>query len=105
MAHTTAYAAQTADCPSGALCLYSELNFGGERLALSSPTTNGTCISLADQGWAGRVESAANTHTTSAVLFPSDDCLGSPYRVDARTGVADLGAFVPLSTWLPGRTN
>ncbi|MFE3166385.1 peptidase inhibitor family I36 protein [Streptomyces sp. NPDC059224] len=102
---TTAHAAQAADCPSGALCLYSVQGFGGERLTLSSLTTSGACISLVDHGWAGRVESAANTHTASAALFPNDDCLGSPYRVDAGASVADLGAFVPLSAWVPGRTN
>jgi hypothetical protein len=101
----TAHAAGTPDCPSGALCLYSEQNFGGDRLTLSSPTGSGACVSLVDHGWAGRVESAANTHSASAALFPGDDCLGGPYRVDAGAGVADLGAFVPLSAWVPGRTN
>ena len=100
---TTVHAAPAVDCPSGALCLYSEQNFGGERLTLSSLTSSGTCISLVDHGWAGRVESAANTHPASAVLFPNDECLGSPYRVDAGAGVEDLGAFVPLSAWVPGR--
>ncbi|MFJ8694681.1 peptidase inhibitor family I36 protein [Streptomyces roseolilacinus] len=104
LAPTTAHAAQTADCPSGALCLYSGQNFSGERLTLSSLTSSGTCISLADRSWTGRVESAVNTHTTSAALFPNDGCLGSPYRVDAGTGVADLDAFVPLSAWVPGQT-
>ncbi|MFG3157812.1 peptidase inhibitor family I36 protein [Streptomyces sp. NPDC048219] len=102
---TTAHAAQAANCSSGALCLYSGQNFDGERLSLSSLNSSGTCISLVDHGWAGRVESAANTHSASAVLFPNDYCLGSPYRVDAGASVADLGAFVPLSAWVPGRTN
>ncbi|MFD8308526.1 peptidase inhibitor family I36 protein [Streptomyces sp. NPDC059690] len=98
----SANAAGTADCPSGALCLYSDQNFGGDRLTLSSLTGSGTCVSLIDHGWAGRVESAVNTHSASAALFPADDCLGGPYRVDAGTGVPDLGAFAPLSAWVPG---
>lgn len=105
LAPATAHAAQAADCSSGTLCLYSGQNFDGERLTLSSLTSSGICISLVDQGWAGQVESVVNTHSASAVLFPNDDCLGSPYRVDAGASVADLGAFVPLSAWVPGRTN
>jgi hypothetical protein len=101
----TAHAVQSANCPSGALCLYSEQNFGGERLTLSSLNSSGTCVSLVDHGWAGRVESAANTHTVSAALFANDDCLGGPYRVDAGASIGDLGSFVPLSAWVPGRTN
>ncbi|WP_189835400.1 peptidase inhibitor family I36 protein [Streptomyces zaomyceticus] len=100
----TAHAARSADCPSGALCLFSGRDFGGDRLPLSSLTGGGTCVSLVDHGWAGRVESAVNTHTTGAVLFPGDDCLGGPYQVAADAGVADLGTFVPLSAWVPGRT-
>ncbi|WP_327160451.1 peptidase inhibitor family I36 protein [Streptomyces zaomyceticus] len=100
----TALAARSADCPSGALCLFSERDFGGDRLPVSSLTGGGTCVSLVDHGWAGRVESAVNTHTTGAVLFPGDGCLGGPYQVAAGAGVADLGTFVPLSVWVPGRT-
>ncbi|MFG2898827.1 peptidase inhibitor family I36 protein [Streptomyces zaomyceticus] len=104
-ASAPALAAPPADCPSGALCLFSERDFGGDRLPLSSLTGGGTCVSLVDHGWAGRVESAVNTHTTgAAVLFPGDDCLGGPYQVAAGAGVADLGGFVPLSAWVPGRT-
>ncbi|MEV4939803.1 peptidase inhibitor family I36 protein [Streptomyces zaomyceticus] len=99
-----ALTAPSADCPSGALCLFSERDFGGDRLPLSSLTGGGTCVSLVDHAWAGRVESAVNTHTTGAVLFPGDDCLGGPYQVPAGAGVADLGGFVPLSAWVPGRT-
>lgn len=98
----TAHAAQAADCPSSTLCLYSERNLGGERLTLSSLASSGSCISLTDHGWGGRVESAANTNSTSAVLFPTDGCLGSPYRVDAGADILDLGAFTPLSAWVPG---
>ncbi|MFH9725974.1 peptidase inhibitor family I36 protein [Streptomyces sp. NPDC017254] len=100
----TVHAAQPADCPTGALCLFSEGDFAGDRLPLSSLTGGGTCVSLVDHGWAGRVKSAVNTHSTSAVLFPGDDCLGGPYGVAAGAGVADLGTFVPLSAWVPGRT-
>ncbi|MEU3171856.1 MULTISPECIES: peptidase inhibitor family I36 protein [unclassified Streptomyces] len=101
----TAHAAQSADCPSSALCLYSGQNFGGELLTFSSLTSSGTCVSLVDHGWAGRVKSVTNTHTTSAALFPSDDCLGGPSRIDAGASIGDLGSFVPLSAWVPGRTN
>lgn len=95
----TAHAVQEADCPSRALCLYSGQSFSGERLTLSSLAGSGACISLADHGWSGRAESAVNAHTTGAVLFPNDGCLGGPYRVEAGTGVANLAAFVPLSAW------
>ncbi|MEU3735073.1 peptidase inhibitor family I36 protein [Streptomyces sp. NPDC033538] len=100
----TAQAAPQAQCPANALCLYSAAGLTGDQLALASPSGSGTCVDLAAQGWAGRVKSVLNTHSTSAALFPNENCLGGPYRVEAGAGVRDLGAFAPLSVWMPGRT-
>lgn len=84
------------------LCLYEGANFTGERFTVSSLVEPGTCVSLVDHGWAGRVNSAINTHTSSAALFANDDCVGGPYQVPGSGSVADLGGFEPLSVWVAG---
>jgi hypothetical protein len=91
------------DCNfTGTLCLYEGANFTGERFTVSSLVEPGTCVSLVDHGWAGRVNSAVNTHTSSAALFANDDCVGGPYQVPGSSSIADLGSFEPLSVWVAG---
>jgi hypothetical protein len=85
-----------------ALCLYEGTDFTGARFNVSSLVEPGTCVSLVDHGWAGRVNSAINTHTQSAALFANDDCVGGPYQVPGSSSIADLGGFEPLSVWIAG---
>ncbi|WP_205326449.1 peptidase inhibitor family I36 protein [Glycomyces sp. YM15] len=93
----------TDDCNlTNTLCLYEGPDFTGERLTVSSLVQPGTCVSLVDHGWAGRVNSAINTHTSSAALFANDDCIGGPYQVPGNSAIADLGGFEPLSLWVAG---
>lgn len=88
------------DCTSAkTLCLYEGANFTGERFTVSA-LDSGTCVSLVDHGWDGRVNSAINTHTASAALFAGDDCSGGPYQVPGSGSIADLGSFEPLSVWV-----
>jgi hypothetical protein len=87
---------------TGTLCLFEGENFTGERFTVSSLVQPGTCVSLVDHGWAGRVNSAINTHTSSAALFANDDCVGGPYQVPGNSSIADLGGFEPLSVWVAG---
>ncbi|MEU8139306.1 peptidase inhibitor family I36 protein [Streptodolium elevatio] len=84
------------------LCLFDGTGFTGQRLTVSSLVPGGTCVSLVDHGWAGRVRSVANTHTSSAAMFMNDDCVGGPYQVPGRSGIADLGGFSPASVWVAG---
>jgi hypothetical protein len=89
------------DCDfTGVLCLYEGAGFTGERFTVSSLVEPGTCVSLVDHGWDGRVDSAINTNTVSAALFAGDDCTGGPYQVPGSGSVADLGGFEPLSVWV-----
>jgi len=91
------------DCSlTDTLCLYEGAGFTGERFTVSSLVEPGTCVSLVDHGWAGRVNSAINTHTSSAALFANDDCVGGPYQVPGSGSVTDLGGFEPLSVWVAG---
>jgi hypothetical protein len=88
------------DCPfTDTLCLFEGANFTGERFTVSA-TTSGTCVSLVDHGWAGRVNSAINTNDNAAALFPNDDCGGGPYLVPGNSAIPDLG-IQPLSVWVP----
>jgi hypothetical protein len=94
--------ASAEDCTfTNTLCLYEGANFTGERFTVSG-TGSGTCVSLVDHGWDGRVNSAINTHSSSAALFANDDCSGGPYQVPGSGSVADLGEFEPLSVWVAG---
>lgn len=96
-------AAEAGDCTfTETLCLFEGPNFTGERFTVSSLVEPGTCVSLVDHGWAGRVNSAINTHTSSAALFANDDCVGGPYQVPGSSSIADLGGFEPLSLWVAG---
>ena len=95
--------ASAEECPfTEALCLFEGENFTGERFNVSSLVEPGTCVSLVDHGWDGRVNSAINTHTSSAAMFMNDDCVGGPYQVPGNGSIADLGSFVPLSVWVAG---
>lgn len=85
-----------------ALCLYEGTDYTGARFNVSSLVEPGTCVSLVDHGWAGRVNSAINTHTQSAALFANDDCVGGPYQVPGSSSIPDLGGFEPLSVWIAG---
>ena len=96
-------AAEPDDCDLyETLCLYEGANFTGERFTVSSLVEPGTCVSLVDHGWAGRVNSAINTHTSSAALFANDDCMGGPYLVPGSGSIPDLQGFEPLSVWVAG---
>lgn len=98
----TADTASTGECPfTDTLCLFEGENFTGERFNVRSLVEPGTCVSLVDHGWAGRVNSAINTNTSSAALFLNDDCVGGPYQVPGSSSIADLGDFQPLSLWVP----
>lgn len=95
-------AASADDCSfTDTLCLYEGANFTGERFTVSSLVEPGTCVSLVDHGWGGRVNSAINTNTSGAALFANDDCVGGPYQVPGSSSIADLGSFEPLSVWVP----
>jgi hypothetical protein len=95
-------AASADDCSfTDTLCLYEGANFTGERFTVSSLVEPGTCVSLVDHGWGGRVNSAINTNTSCAALFANDDCVGGPYQVPGSSSIADLGSFEPLSVWVP----
>ncbi|THV29527.1 peptidase inhibitor family I36 protein [Glycomyces paridis] len=88
-------------CPfTDTLCLFEGENFTGERFNVRA-LNDGTCVSLVDHGWDGRVDSAINTNTVTAALFANDDCLGGPYQVPTGS-IADLGGFEPLSLWVAG---
>ena len=93
--------AAPAQCPfTNTLCLFDGVGYTGERLTLSSPVSNGVCVSLVSHGWGGRARSALNTSSSSAALFANDGCLGGPFQVPAGSGVADFGAFRPNSAWV-----
>jgi hypothetical protein len=95
-------AASADDCSfTDTLCLYEGANFTGERFTVSSLVEPGTCVSLVDHGWGGRVNSAINTNSSGAALFANDDCVGGPYQVPGSSSIADLGSFEPLSVWVP----
>lgn len=88
-------------CPfSGTLCLFTGTNFTGERFTVSSLVPPGTCVSLVDHLWTGRARSAINTNSSSAALFPNDDCAGGPYQVPGNSAVPDFGEFRPNSVWV-----
>lgn len=72
----------------------------GDQLTVTSPSAGGTCVGLTDQGWAGRVRSAVNTHASSAVLSRAKTASG-PHRVEAGTAVTALNAFGPPSARVP----
>lgn len=92
--------ADAGECPfPGTLCLYEGENFTGERFNVRSLVEPGTCVSLVDHGWDGRVESAINTNTANAALFAYDDCQGGPYLVQGNGSDPDLG-LEPLSVWV-----
>ncbi|MDA1360117.1 peptidase inhibitor family I36 protein [Glycomyces luteolus] len=102
-AASTSDTTSTGDCPfTETLCLFEGPGFTGERFTVSSLVEPGTCVSLVDHGWAGRVNSAINTHTSSAALFANDDCVGGPYQVPGSSSITDLGGFEPLSLWVAG---
>jgi hypothetical protein len=84
------------------LCLFDGEDFTGERFTVSSLDPAGTCVSLVDHGWDGRVRSAFNTHASSAALFLNDDCVGGPYQVPGNSGISSLGGFTPASVWVAG---
>ncbi|MBO3732195.1 peptidase inhibitor family I36 protein [Glycomyces niveus] len=89
------------ECPfTDTLCLFEGDNYTGERFTVSSLVEPGTCVSLVDHGWAGRVNSAINTNDNAAALFPNDDCGGGPYLVPGNSAIPDLG-IQPLSVWVP----
>ena len=88
-------------CPfTATLCLFEGENYTGERFTVSSLVEPGTCVSLVDHGWAGRVNSAINTDPDAAALFANDDCIGGPYQIPGNSTNPDLGTFQPLSVWV-----
>jgi hypothetical protein len=90
------------ECPfTDTLCLFEGENYTGERFNVRSLVEPGTCVSLVDHGWDGRVNSAINTNTTGAAMFALDDCAGGPYVVPGSGSIPDLGGFNPLSVWVP----
>jgi hypothetical protein len=92
----------TEPCPfTDTLCLFEGENYTGERFTVGSLVEPGTCVSLVDHGWDGRVNSAINTNTTGAAMFALDDCMGGPYLVPGSGSLPDLGGFNPLSVWVP----
>lgn len=91
-----------AECPSSrSLCLYSGTSFAGERFTVASAGSGGVCVSLVDHGWGQRAHSAINTHSSSAAMFQSDDCLGQPYALPGNSSLGDFGSFTPQSVWVP----
>jgi hypothetical protein len=71
-------------CPlPGALCLYDGPSFTGTVFTASAlnPTT-GACVNLAAHGWGGgRVKSAVNRNSKTAVLYESTNCtLGGQFQ-------------------------
>lgn len=98
----TANTPTTDECPfTDTICLYEGTDYTGDRFNVSSLVEPGTCVSLVDHGWAGRVNSAINTNTTGAALFANDDCIGGPYQLPGNSANPDLGTFEPLSLWVP----
>lgn len=96
-------AAEAGDCSFvKTVCLYSGENFTGERITLSSLQPSGTCVNLAESGWALEVNSVINTHSSSASMFSNADCVGGPYQVAGNSGISQLGSFTPVSVWVAG---
>jgi peptidase inhibitor family I36 len=79
-------------CPfSDTLCLFDHANFGGERFNVRAlDSSAGTCVNLAEHGWAARARSAVNTNSRSAAVFPNPECTGAP------VGINGLEATLPL---------
>ncbi|MEO3854978.1 peptidase inhibitor family I36 protein [Acrocarpospora sp. B8E8] len=70
-------------CPSpGALCLYDGPSFTGTVFTASALNPTGVCVDLTAHGWGGgRVKSAVNRNTKTAVLYTSTNCtLGGPFQ-------------------------
>lgn len=86
-------------CPfSDTLCLFDKANFDGKRFNVRAldPST-GTCVNLAEHGWAARARSAVNTNSRSAAVFPNPDCTGHPIGINGLEATLPLlpnGAFV-----------
>jgi Peptidase inhibitor family I36 len=97
----TRVSSAAATCPSRALCLYEETNFGGAVFTVTSLVPGGTCVSLVDHGWGDRAHSAINTHSNSAAMFMNDDCVGGPFQVPGNSSLPSFGSFTPESVWVP----
>ncbi|WP_186356074.1 peptidase inhibitor family I36 protein [Streptomonospora sp. PA3] len=89
-------------CPfSGALCLYSESGFEGERFTASPlPGDSGACVDLVEHGWGEAAQSAINTGSNPAAMFQSSDCTGHPMQIP--TGSTPNLTFSPNSVYVQG---
>lgn len=99
LAATAAPAVAQDSSVASTLTLFEGENFTGDSFAPES----GTCVNLTDHGWGdGRVNSAINSGSNSAVLFMNEDCVGDPFQVAPNSSRASLGTFSPNSVLVQG---